>query len=319
MADSNEDTGSPLKTTETDDENAFIDSELEELYLAGKAEAEEAEEESEEEVSEEQEAEEVAEEAESEEEESDEAEAEEDETPIDEEKFQKAFDKRMARELKKLNKQYEEKMSELDNKIKEAETPVDALGRAQTAMSAKDLDKLEEDAEKLIDFIDDNPDGVTINEGKDNEQFVDRSELLAKRKNARETLKAVTKRRKFIEEKQTNDNAVYEKIPSLKDKGSDEYQAVESVYGLLPDLRNHPKGTYLALCILEGDRHLTTPAKTPKKKTAPKRAPKLPDTNPTPKKAKSSASKGKVDLDQVFASGGDIESLEDALVQQLTS
>jgi hypothetical protein len=59
------------------------------------------------------------------------------------------------------------------------------------------------------------------------------------------------------------------------------------------------------------------PAK--KKASKPKVAPKLPDTQPAPKKAAAQAKKGSVDLKSIIEQGGDAESLEDALVQHLSA
>ena len=82
-----------------------------------------------------------------------------------------------------------------------AEEPTDAISLVKKTLDLKKLDKLESDAEKTIDFVDDNPDGFTLNEGKENERFMDRDELIAMRKNARAALKAAKQRRQIIEQK----------------------------------------------------------------------------------------------------------------------
>jgi hypothetical protein len=332
MADSILETGDP-QTQETEDTIFDNDNDSVENSLLQKFSPKEPEEEPEEEETEEEE-EAEAEEAEATEDD-DSSDEEDDESEDDEEEFeegkayskeayQKAVEKRINRYRKRLEEEYndkmgklDEKLSQLEGKLKEAETPTDAISIVKTTNSLKDLDKVEDDAEKTIDFVEDNPDGFTLHEGTENERYMDRRELLEMRKNARAAIKAAKSRRKFIEKKNANDAEIYDKIPQLKDKSSEEYQAVQQVYNIAPDLKNHEQGTYLALCILEGDRVLTTPVKA-KKTTKPKKAPKLPDSKPTPKKSAEQTVK-RSDLSTAIAQGGDQQSLEEALLSRFST
>jgi hypothetical protein len=332
MADSILETGDPetqeTKDTIFDNDNDSVENSLLQKFSPKEPEEEPEEEETEEEEEAEAEEVEATEEDDSSDEEDDESEDDEEEfeegKAYSKEAYQKAVEKRINRYRKRLEEEYndkmgklDEKLSQLEGKIKEAETPTDAISIVKTTTSLKDLDKVEDDAEKTIDFVEDNPDGFTLNEGTENERYMDRKELLEMRKNARGAIKAAKSRRKFIEKKNAVDSGIYEKIPQLKDKSSEEFQAVQQVYSLAPDLKNHEQGTYLALCILEGDRVLTAPAKA-KKTTKPKKAPKLPDSKPTPKKSADSTIK-KSDLSSAISQGGDQQSLEEALLNRFSS
>jgi len=332
MADSILETGDPqtqeTKDTIFDNDNDSVENSLLQKFSPKEPEEEPEEEETEEEEEAEAEEVEATEEDDSSDEEDDESEDDEEEfeegKAYSKEAYQKAVEKRINRYRKRLEEEYndkmgklDEKLSQLEGKIKEAETPPDAISIVKTTTSLKDLDKVEDDAEKTIDFVEDNPDGFTLNEGTENERYMDRKELLEMRKNARGAIKAAKSRRKFIEKKNAVDSGIYEKIPQLKDKSSEEFQAVQQVYSLAPDLKNHEQGTYLALCILEGDRVLTAPAKA-KKTTKPKKAPKLPDSKPTPKKSADSTIK-RSDLSSAISQGGDQQSLEEALLNRFSS
>jgi hypothetical protein len=332
MADSILETGDPqtqeTKDTIFDNDNDSVENSLLQKFSPKEPEEEPEEEETEEEEEAEAEEVEATEEDDSSDEEDDESEDDEEEfeegKAYSKEAYQKAVEKRINRYRKRLEEEYndkmgklDEKLSQLEGKIKEAETPTDAISIVKTTTSLKDLDKVEDDAEKTIDFVEDNPDGFTLNEGTENERYMDRKELLEMRKNARGAIKAAKSRRKFIEKKNAVDSGIYEKIPQLKDKSSEEFQAVQQVYSLAPDLKNHEQGTYLALCILEGDRVLTAPAKA-KKTTKPKKAPKLPDSKPTPKKSADSTIK-RSDLSSAISQGGDQQSLEEALLNRFSS
>ena len=323
MADSIEDTGN-LETLEQN-ENAIFDNddlELEEQLFqkfTQKEEEPEAEPEAEEEETEEQE--EEGEEIVAEEEEPEEEEAEEVEPEAElSDKQQAAFDKRIQRELKKLRKEHEDAMAELTKAKEEAETPTDALSQVKATMDLKSLSKIEEDAEKTIDFVEDNPDGFTINSGKENERFMDREELLGMKRNARAAIKAAKQRRVLIEERNAFDAEVHKAYPSLKDKGSQEYVAVEAVFNEIPALREHPKGTAFAIYMLLGEEAASKPQKkVAKKKKKEPEAPKLPDSKPPAPKPAAKAGKKSINVDDIMAAGGDGESIENALLAQFSN
>jgi X-linked retinitis pigmentosa GTPase regulator len=326
MADTDTDTSNP-QTQETDDNNAIFDNDIDfvENSLLQKftpkedeepeEDAESEPEENEQDIVSEDDSEDTEADEESEDEESDDDES--DISDQDEERLQGIIEKRLKRELKKFRKEQEELTEQLKEKVKEAETPTDALSQVKSTMKIKDLDRIEAEAEKTIDFVEDNPDGFTINEGKDDERFVDRKELLDMKRNAREALKASKQRRKLIEQKNTFDAEVYKAFPSLEDKGSEEYVAIESVFNELPFLREHPKGTAYAIYLLRGEQEYSKPASKQVKKKAAKKAPKLPESKPQPKKAASSTVK-KSDLQDAISQGGDQQSLEAALLSRFS-
>lgn len=330
MADQPEQTGDAK--TQDENNNAIFDNgiDLVEQSLIDKFTPKEPEEEPEEETDEveedlEQDEQEAAAEAEEEEETEESEDSKDEDSEEDEEadevdlsdKQQAAFDKRINRKLKQLERQYDEKFKELEQAKVEAEAPTDALSQVNATMDIKRIDKIEDEAEKTIDFVDDNPDGFTVNEGKDDERFMDRQELLAMRRNARSALKAAKKRRTLIKEKSTIDTEVYKSFPQLKDKGSDEYVAVEAVLNEIPALREHPKGTAFAIYMLMGEEVASKPQKKAVKKKASPKAPKLPETKPPQKKPASQAAKS-VDYANVEANAGDQSSLEAALLQKFS-
>lgn len=325
MADSIEQTGNA--ETQEQNENAIFDNDtdLVEQSLLQKFTPKEPEEEPEEETEEEeeQEQEEVEEVSETEEDETEEVDEEEEESEEDDseaelpENMQVAFDKRINRKLKQLEKQYEEKFKDLEQAKVEAEAPTDALSQVKATMSLKSLEKIEDDAEKTIDFVEDNPDGFTLNEGKEGERYMDRQELLSMKRNARAAIKAAKTRRSLITEKTTFDEQVYKAYPKLKDKASEEYVAVESVFNEIPALKEHPKGTAFAIYMLLGEEAAAKPQKKVVKKKPQPKAPKLPEAKPQPKKSAASANKP-LDLSDVAANAGDQQSLEAALLSKFS-
>jgi len=326
MADQQLETGNP--ETQDENNNAIFDNgiDLVEQSLIDKFTPKEPEEEPEEETDEaEEDLEQDEQEAIAEEEEETEGDDSEDDDSKDDEADevelsetqQYAFEKRLKRKLKELEEQYDKKFQELEQAKVEAEAPTDALSQVKSTMDLKRIDKIEDEAEKTIDFVDDNPDGFTVNEGKDDERFMDRQELLAMRRNARAALKAAKKRRTLIKEKSTIDTEVYKSFPQLKYKGSDEYVAVEAVLNEIPALREHPKGTAFAIYMLMGEEAAAKPQKKAVKKKASPKAPKLPETKPPQKKPASKAAKS-VDYANVEANAGDQSSLEAALLQKFS-
>jgi hypothetical protein len=334
MADSIKEPSNPKTSeTETETENAIFDNDDLQLVDSltqrfSKQEEPEESDEPEEEVEDSQEdAEEVSEEVDSEEEDDSEEKDSEDDSEDDEfdegklytrERFGKLVEKRIVRERKALQAEFNERFKELEQAKQEAETPTDALGQVKTTFDIKTLDKIEADAEKTIDFVEDNPDGFTLNEGKENERYIDRAELLEMKRNARQALKASKQRRGVIEQKNAFDAEVYKAFPQLKDKGSEEYVAVESVFNEIPALREHPKGTAFAIYLLKGEEVMSQPAPKKAKKKAEPKAPKLPDGNEPPKRTAAKQKKKGMDLKSIVEQGGDADALENALVAHLS-
>ena len=243
---------------------------------------------------------------------------EEAEPTAEDEKLQKAFDKRIQRELTKLNKQYEDKFAALDEKLKEADTPTDALTHAKTTMDLGALDKIEADAEATIDQIEDvdiefdsehGENGATIGE-----KFYTKSELLGIKRNARASIKQVANRRTTLGKINANNAEIHKLHPALSDKNSPESLAVSEIYRDIPALKEDPQGLTKAIYMIVGKETLAASAKKPsKKKAAPKKAPSLPEASPTRKKSASKA-KSSIDFEAITLDGGGQESLEGALL-----
>jgi hypothetical protein len=326
MANSILETSNP-ETQDGQENNAIFESDssaLEDMLLQKRevAETEEVEEETQEEEAETEEQEEST-EQETEEEESEEEESEseeDDDEPKLDDKFQKAFDKRITREIKKLNKEHEERMAELNEKIKEKETPADAVSQVKQTRDLKKLDKLEEDAESVLDAIDEldieydsehDAHGAVLS-GK----FYTKQEILAFKRNARSTMKEVSKRRKFVSEVNAIEAETHKAYPALEDKGSELSLAVSGVFNQIPGLQEHPHGKLAAIYMLLGEQTANQQTQAPKKKKAAPKAPVVPSSKPAPKKAKASA-KPKIDIEAIAQFGGDQESLENALASRL--
>ena len=235
------------------------------------------------------------------------------------EKQQAAFDKRISRALKKHQAEHDEKMQELENAKAEAESPTDALSKVKSTMNHGVLEKIVDDAENTIDFVDEHPDpdGVIIHEGTKDEKILERKDLLEMRKNARSVIREAKSRKKLIDQTNSFNSEVHKSYPSLLDKGSDETQAVNQIFNEIPALKENPKGLLTAIELILGRQALAAQAQEkakPKKKKASPTAPKLPDSQPTPKK--SASSQKRVNADLLAVDGGDVDALVDAYLSK---
>lgn len=333
MDDNVSDTGNP-ETQELNDNAIFDNGSLDQLTDSFLKQTEpEAEETAEEPTAEEAEVEqevdetEIVDEAETEEEEveeSDDSEAESEEEDEDQlsDKQQKAFDKRIQRELKKMRKEHEALTADLKAKIKEAEPKPDAMSQLSTTLDMDVVEKVKEDAELTIDFVEEadieydsehDTEGVwsKTKDGKD--VFYTKKQLLNLKKNARSAIKEARQRESLIKEKNSFDEKIYQAYPELKDSTSDQALAVSEVFSSTPSLKQDPQGLIKAIYMIAGQEALSQPAKKVAKKASTPKAPKLPANKPAPKKPAAQA-KGKLDSEALVASGGDLESLTDAFL-----
>ena len=326
MADPIKDTSNP-ETQDSDNTNTIFDNDsttledslaaqfLEKQEDPAEEEAEVASDETEAEEAEQETTEEVT---DAEDEEETEAEAEEEAEPELSDKHQAALDKRISRELKKLRKEHDERMSKLDETIKANETPTDALAQVKTTMDKSVLEKIEADAEKTIDFVEEiDSDDYEYNSERDEktvklgEELYSRQQILAMKKNAKAAIKQAGKRRKLIDQTETVNNEIHKAYPTLLDNSSDERLAVDRVLNETPSLREDPQGLLKAIYMVVGEQTLNAKPAAKKKKKATPKAPSLPESNPTPKKSAATAKKS-VNADIMTQEGGDVDSLVSA-------
>jgi hypothetical protein len=207
------------------------------------------------------------------------------ETPTKESKkldpeLQAIVDDRIGKELGKLRHEHREEIKKLQEAQEKASKPTAAIDQVKTSWSHGDLDNIEVDAEEIIDFVEDNPDGFTQNAGTDKERFVEAAELRAMKKNARNTLKELRSRRKLIDQSEQHNASVVQAFPGLSDPESEESKAVENVFRLLPALKEQPNSKLLAIHMIRGEAQWLQELegnRTPTKKKVAKKAAKKPE------------------------------------------
>ena len=282
------------------DSESFIDKELVTMLTPEKEEAED------EQPTEEVEATEATEQPEK-------VETEEDEQPAESKGVQKRIDK-----LTWEREEAERKASALEDRVKklesgEASKPASALEKVKEAVSHESLDKLDDDAQEIIDFAIDNPEGYVADDGKE----YSAADLKAMRTNARATQKEVRSRRQDIDQRAAQDAEILKAYPSLADDSSAESKAIEQVFSMVPELRNRPDGKRLAISFYLGEVQLSKEpqqpaAKTAKigtKKAAPvEKAPSLgtPEQKPALSNPKPDEGTSKEALEQIAAGNDDV-------------
>jgi hypothetical protein len=207
----------------------------------------------------------------------------------------KGVQKRINKAVRQ-QKEAEEKAEALEARIKKLEsgevTPTKpAADRVSESFDHDELDKLSANAEDVIDFVNDNPDGFTVHEGiEGKEQFLDSAEMRKRRDGARQTLKDIRERRKVIDQADAENAQILTAYPSLAEKDSAESKAVEQMFEMVPEFRNKPDGKRLAIELYLGKQALYKQAE-PAKKTAKigkkveKRIEKAPDGGSPEQKA----------------------------------
>jgi len=257
MAETTETTTEPVGDETFIDSDTFIDTELVKMLTPEK------EVEVEGELSEET-TEEVEEKPELEAEESEDPEVEEDEEVSED---SKGVQKRINKAVRK-QKEAEEREKALEIRIKKLESGEkpsarNNIDKIAESFDSDELDSMEDQAHKAIDFCLDNPSGFIGDDGKE----LSAEEITQHKATARKSLEDIRSRRKVIEEADKHTTEIESTYPALRDPDSDVSKGVSNVFDVVPSLKSHPRSKELAIMLILGEQALLKQAE-PAKKTA---------------------------------------------------
>ncbi len=233
----------------------------------------------------------------------------------------KGVQKRIDKAVRK-QKEAEERANELEDRVQKLEKGEvkpksnTVSGQIREAWDQETLDDLEAQSDSAIEFVEDNSEGVTLNQGTDKERDVEKAELNQWRKNARLAKKEIKTRRAFLKEKDQFDLQVDQAFPAVAENGTELHTAANEVFKEIPGIKNHPKGKLLAIHLLRGQEiwlNELEEAKNPKKKAAKKKAEKKAPNLPTsadPNLKKTTKSTPSDELMQRIAEGDESAELE---------
>ncbi len=151
----------------------------------------------------------------------------------------------------------EEKLAEVEKKLS---AQSDSSGPAVASevndiWDVSELDKLAKSAQVMIDFAEDHeaePEGVTLNEGQDNEMHLERKDLLARKRKAKATLSEIKGRRAFLGEHADMESIAEEVYPWLNDPEHAGTALVKDLLKAIPGLKQSPDYTLNACDMLVG-------------------------------------------------------------------
>lgn len=239
---------------------------------------------------------------------------------LTEENLQGILDDRIKRLEGKLRAEHKKALDDIQNEKEKLNKPTSAIEMVRDTWSHETIDKLESDAEEIIDFVADHPEGYTANEGSDKERFMDVKELRAMSKIARTTQKEIRSRRKLIDESEQHNTQMHQAFPALLEDDSELNAAVNRVYEKVPGIKNQPDRLYMAIALIKGDQLLSEDPKEAKAikkaikkvKTLPVKAPSL--GNPSEKGSVSSTKKEAIPKSVMDAlATGDEDAVDDLL------
>ena len=211
---------------------------------------------------------------------SDEADDAEDEPPRG---VQKRIDK-----LTKRAKEAEEKLAAETAKRIEAESaepetvvtaPVTPANPFANLVKLEDVQKEEHNAEQVLDWCEDNPDGAVVNTSNGEVEY-SAEEVREMRKQASKAIrKWLPQRTQWVREYQQNEEYAGKAYKWWNNKASAEYQSAASILREFPEIQKFPDykiivgDTLVGMTMRLGAEHQ---AHQPKKAVAPKKAPKQP-------------------------------------------
>tara|TARA_R100000655_G_scaffold109163_1_gene162935 strand:+ start:1242 stop:2261 length:1020 start_codon:yes stop_codon:yes gene_type:complete len=228
---------------------------------------------------------------------------------------QKRIDK-LTKRAKEAEEAAADLKAKLDSRDSEPDTVVTAPVTPENPLAhitkLEDAEKEEHNAEQVLDWCDDNPDGAIV-QTSDGEVEYSAEEVRDIRKRASKAIrKWIPQRTQWIKENQQNEEYALKSYKWWNDKASAEYQAANNILREFPEIQRFPDYKVIVGDTLMG-MHMRLSAeqksKTPKKATAPKKAPKqptVPTSEPAPmdeSAARSSSAR------QRFEGSGDREDL----------
>lgn len=176
----------------------------------------------------------------------------------------------------------------------------------------EDVQREEHNAEQVLDWCDDNPDGALV-QTKDGEVEYSTEEVRDIRKRASKAIrKWLPQRQQWVRENQQNEEYAHKTYSWWKDKSAAEYQAASNILREFPEVQRFPDYKVIVGDTLMGmQMRLATEqnGKQPKKVAKPKKAPKQP-TAPTAEPAPIDESAARSSsAQQRFAETGDVDDL----------
>lgn len=235
---------------------------------------------------------------------------------------QKRIDK-----LTKRVKERDEQIADLKAKLDEAPEPGNDLAPAPPPMAdnpftgattLKDIEREEHNAEQVLDWCDDNPDGALINT-KEGEVEYSSDDVRDARKRANKALrKWLPERKAWVAEHNQSREYAEKHYEWWKDKSSNEFQAAQSILREFPEIQRFPDYQVIVGDTLQGMMmRINSDKESPRKSAKPKKAPKQP-TAPTAEPAPVDESAARSSsARQAFEKSGDVEDLARVLAADL--
>ena len=263
-----------------------------------------------------------AQEADAGEDEADDADAEE-----GDEEIPRGLQKRLNK-LTKRAKAAEEKLAAAEAKLEEQPAEPESVVTAPVTpdnpfanlTKTEDVQREEANAEQVLDWCDDNPDGAIV-ETTEGEVEYSAEEVRDIRKRASKAIrKWLPQRQQWIKENQQNDQYALKTYQWWNDKASAEYQAANNILREFPEIQRFPDYKVIVGDTLMGMQMRLTQeqqAANPKKATQPKKAPAqpaAPTAEPAPvneSAARSSSAR------QRFLDSGSVEDLANVLAADM--
>ena len=176
----------------------------------------------------------------------------------------------------------------------------------------EDVQREEHNAEQVLDWCDDNPDGALV-QTKDGEVEYSAEEVRDIRKRASKAIrKWLPQRQQWVRENQQNEEYAHKTYSWWKDKSAAEYQAASNILREFPEVQRFPDYKVIVGDTLMGMQMRLAAeqnGKQPKKAAKPKKAPKQP-TAPTAEPAPVDESAARSSsAQQRFAETGDVDDL----------
>ena len=263
-----------------------------------------------------------AQEADAGEDEADDADAEE-----GDEEIPRGLQKRLNK-LTKRAKEAEEKLAAAEAKLEEQPAEPESVVTAPVTpdnpfanlTKLEDVQKEEANAEQVLDWCDDNPDGAIVQTAEGEVEY-SAEEVRDIRKRASKAIrKWLPQRQQWINEYQQNDQYALKTYKWWNDKSSAEYQYASNILRVFPDIQQFPDykvilGDQITGAIMR--KSLEQQAANPKKATQPKKAPAqpaAPTAEPAPvneSAARSSSAR------QRFTDSGSVEDLANVLAADM--
>jgi hypothetical protein len=237
---------------------------------------------------------------------------------------QKRIDKLTKRAKEAEEKLAAETVRRIEAESAEPETvvtaPVTPANPFANLVKLEDVQKEEHNAEHVLEWCEDNPDGGVVNTSNGEVEY-SAEEVREMRKQASKAIrKWLPQRTQWVQEYQQNEQYANTAYKWWNDKATNEYQTASSILRAFPEIQKFPDYKIIVGDTLVGmnvrlgaERQVAKPAPAAKSKKAPKQ-PTKPTAEPAPvdeSAARSSSAR------QRFSESGDVDDLKELIKMEI--